>query len=148
MDATNVIFHVSVLGLRRKQEAFGSRKGRSCLETCDGWQHGCAYHVLLDLAEVLILLRPAGGIAGLVGNPGGVSYAARHPSSLYSLSFQRLSWSDYRATLRNRLKSDSITSTVSMPYSGYAIFIFVLDVFFMGVLHFHDIPGCPLHVIG
>lgn len=71
MDATNVIFHVSVLGLRRKQEVFGSRKRRTRLETGAGWQHGWAYHVLLDLAKGLILLSPAGGIAGFVGNPGG-----------------------------------------------------------------------------
>lgn len=79
MDASNVVFSLQVLGIRREQEDCWGRQGRSRMETGCRREHGYVPHYLnlnhmADHDDIL-----AGGIAGLVGNPGGTSDINRVP---------------------------------------------------------------------
>lgn len=68
MATPNVVLNVSLLGIRGEQEVSRRREGRARLEARARWEHGYV-PTLIIWADVDA--PTAGGIAGLVGNPGG-----------------------------------------------------------------------------
>lgn len=89
MASPNVVFALSILGLRREQEDCGGRwvtprigngiemnmialhrSERPSVEVGACRKHGCG-HRSVAVRAALTYAYVAGGIAGLVGNPGG-----------------------------------------------------------------------------
>jgi len=78
------------------------------------------YLYLERLYTGVLIYRPlAGGIAGLVGNPGGRSMSAfQEIRWIVTLFHQRSSWSVYKEISRNPQRRGLIIRTASMPYFG------------------------------
>lgn len=82
MVASDVVFDVSVLGVWWEQDVVGCGKGCSSLEIGCSWQYG--FVLIVSYLHFLSLkpldINAAGGIAGLVGNPGGACVCTSYHS--------------------------------------------------------------------
>lgn len=85
---------------------------------------GACYRIGVADSLLIVLVTVAGGIAGFVGNPGGMLLLLSEEfTTLIKYWIQRSSWSGFRATLRSHQRSDSTTSTALTLCPAYVPYV-------------------------